>query len=114
VDPEGKVLETDARNGWCATKRPVSDVEFVYTGGIYAEDRRCTRLRDGPGKGKPYVIGYGPKIMAAEGRTVPAPGWPTTIEALKASGFGPLAPTMRGKDCRFVVVPAVSLKDVEK
>lgn len=110
VDPEGKVLESEVRDGWCATKQPVAEVEFVYTGGIYAEDRRCTRLRDGPEKGKPYVIGYGPKIMAAEGAAGSAPGWPTTIEALKAIGFEPFATTLRGKDCRFVVIPDVSLK----
>lgn len=110
VDPAGKVLETDTRDGWCVTKQPVTEVEFVYTGGVYVEDRRCTRLRDGPEKGKPYVIGYGPKIMAAEGDTGPAPGWPTTIEALKAIGFEPFATTLRGKDCRFVVIPDGSLK----
>jgi hypothetical protein len=114
VDPEGKVLESEARDGWCATKRLVTEVEFVYTGGVYAEDRRCTRLRDGPEKGNPYVIGYGPKIMAAEGRTGAAPGWPTTIAALKASGYEPFATTMRGKDCRFVVIPAVSLRGGRK
>lgn len=110
VDLEGKVLESEVRDGWCVTKQPVSEVEFVYTGGIYAEDRRCTRLRDGPEKGKPYVIGYGPKIMAAEGSTGAAPVWPTTIEALKASGFDPFATNLRGKDCRFVVIPDMSLK----
>lgn len=42
--------------------------------------------------------------------TGPAPGWPTTLETLKAKGFEPFATTLRGKDCRFVVIPDVSLK----
>ena len=110
VDPEGKALEIETKDGWCATKRPVTEVEFIYAGGIYAEDRLCKRLPDGPAKGKPYVIGYGPKIMAAEGRTGAEPGWPTTLEALKASGFEPFSTTMLDKDCRFVVIPTASLK----
>jgi hypothetical protein len=110
VDPAGKALESEVRDGWCVTKQPVTEVVCVYAGGVDAEDRRCTRLRDGPEKGKAYVIGYGPKIMAAEGDTGPTPDWPTTLEALKAKGFEPFATTLRGKDCRFVVIPDVSLK----
>jgi len=102
VGPDGKVLETEARDGWCATKQPVTEVEFVYTGGVYAEDRRCTRLPNGPAAGQPFVIGYGPKLMAAEGRTAVAPAWPTTSAALKAGGFEPFPASMRGKDCCFV------------
>ena len=102
VDYNGKVVETEIKYGWCATKQPVTDVEFLYGGDVYAEDRHCTRLPNGPRAGEPFVIGYGPKIMAAEGRTATAPAWPTTLEALKAGGLEPFPASMRGKDCCFV------------
>ena len=105
VGPDGKPLEAETKAGWCATSKPVTEVEFVFAGGVYAEDRRCTRLPDGPKAGKPFVLGYGPKIMAAEGRTAPKgpTAWPTTVEALKAQGLEPFPAAMRGKDCCFVL-----------
>jgi len=63
------VIKTD--DGWYATAKPVNEVEFIFAGGVYAENRRCTRLPDNPKPGEPFVIGYGPKLLAAEGRSAP-------------------------------------------
>ena len=103
VDAAGAALALEAADGWCTTAQPVTEVEFVYAGGVYAEDRRCTRLPNGPDAGKPFVIGYGPKVLAAEGRAAAAPAWPATLEALKARGLKPFPAALRRKDCCFVV-----------
>jgi len=102
VDTAGASLPLAAEDGWCATTRPVSDVEFVYSGGVYAEDRHGARLTGGPRAGQPFVLGYGPKLLAAEGRTVDAPKWPTTLADLEALGLRPFPVEFRGKDCYFV------------
>ena len=102
VAADGSVLPTETKDGYCATTKPVVTVEFVYAGGVYAEDRRCARLPGGPVVGKPFVIGYGTKVMAAEGRSAPAPAWPVTVEALKALGLEPFPSALRRKDCCFV------------
>jgi hypothetical protein len=102
VDAAGTALAIEAKDGWCATAQPVNEVEFVYAGGVYTEDRRCTRLPKGPEAGKPFVIGYGPKVMAAEGRSAAVPAWPVTVEALKAQGLEPFPSALRRKDCCFV------------
>ena len=80
-----------------------SEATFIYAGGIYAEDRRCKRLPAGPVAGEACVIGYGPKLLAAQGRTAAAPTWPTTIEALKAQGLEPFPAALRFKECCFVL-----------
>ena len=103
VDATDAPLAVQAKDGWCATTMPVGEVEFIYTGGTYIEDRRCTRLPDGPRPGEPFLIGYGPKVLAADGRSAAAPAWPVTIEALKKQGLEPLNPAMRRKDCCFAV-----------
>jgi hypothetical protein len=102
VDAAGASLPLAAEDGWRATKRPVSDVEFVYAGGVYAEDRHFTRLPHGPRANEPFVLGYGPKLLAAEGRTFAAPKWPTTLAYLEAKGLRPFPDELRGKDCCFV------------
>ena len=51
------------------------------------------------------VFGYGPKLLAAQGRTAAVPIWPTTIEALKAQGLEPFSAALRGKECCFVCGP---------
>jgi hypothetical protein len=115
VAADGSALPLVTNDGFCATARPVSEATFIYAGGIYAEDRRCKRLPAGPVAGEACVIGYGPKLFAAQGRTVAVPTWPTTIEALKAQGLEPFPAALRGKDCCFVSGPlplAVSAKPV--
>jgi hypothetical protein len=102
VAADGRVLPTDTKDGYCATTKPVVGVEFIYMGGVYAEDRHCTRLPGGPVVGMPFVIGYGPKLMAAEGRAVPAAAWPVTVDALKVQGLEPFPSALRRKDCCFV------------
>jgi hypothetical protein len=32
VGPDGKAVATEARDGWCATRQPVTEVEFVDQG----------------------------------------------------------------------------------
>ena len=105
VAADGTALPLVAKDGFLATAKPVTDVEFIYTGGVYAENRNCVRLPNGPVAGQPFVIGYGPKIFVFEGKdtaVVPAPAWPATIEALKAQGLQPFSAGTHGKDCLFV------------
>lgn len=104
VDATDAALTLEAKDGWYATAQPVNEVEFIFTGGVYAEDRRCTRLSHGPQPGKPFVMGYGPKLLAAEGRTAAVPAtWPVTLDKLKAQGLEPFPAAFRCKDCCFVV-----------
>jgi hypothetical protein len=102
VDAAGTSLPLAAKGGWHETARPLRDVEFVFSGGVYAEDRHFTRLPEGPRDGKPFVLGYGPKLLAAEGPPVAAPAWPTTLPDLEATGFRPFPDEFRLKDCCFV------------
>jgi hypothetical protein len=103
VDASNVELPLTEKNGWYSTAQPVSEVEFIYKGGVYAEDRHCTRLPGGPQPGKPFVMGYGPRLLAAEGRTAAEPAWPVTIVNLKGQGMEPFAATLRNKECCFVV-----------
>ncbi|MEN6333894.1 MAG: hypothetical protein ABFE01_06500, partial [Phycisphaerales bacterium] len=48
----------------------------------FAEDRHFTRLPDGPRAGEPFVLGYGPRLLAAVSRTFAAPNWPATFADL--------------------------------
>jgi hypothetical protein len=101
VDPLGQPLKLEEKDGWYATAMSVNEVEFIYHGGLYAENRRCLRLPDGPEAGQPFVIGYGPKLLAVEGRDAPTPVWPTTLELLRKQGLEPLRPELRSKEFRF-------------
>jgi hypothetical protein len=103
VATDGSALPLVARDGFFATTRPVTEATFIYGGGIYAEDRRFKRLPAGPVAGEACVIGYGPKLFAAQGRTAAVPTWPTTIGALKAQGLEPFPAALRGKECCFVL-----------
>jgi len=67
VAADGSALPLVTRDGFCATARPVSEATFIYAGGIYAEDRHFKRLPAGPVAGEAGVIGYGPKLLAAQG-----------------------------------------------
>ena len=104
VDATGAAVTLQTDDAWCATAKPVNEVEFIFAGGVYAENRRCTRLPDGPKPGEPFVTGYGPKLLAAEGRSAPNnPAWPATIEALDKHGLKPMSPELRRKDGCFVI-----------
>ena len=108
VAGDGSAMAVEVKDGYCATSQPVTSVEFIFAGGVYAEDRHCSRLPNGPVAGKPFVIGYGPKVMVAEGRSTPAPTWPVTVEALKAQGLEPFPSSFRRKNCHFV--PGLEVK----
>ncbi|MCH7227391.1 beta-L-arabinofuranosidase domain-containing protein [Haloferula sp. A504] len=99
----GEAVALEIRDGWCTTTRPVSEIEFDYLGGLYGEDRRCKRLPGGPEPGKPFVIGYGPRLLAFKGKAAPRPAWPTTLEELASQGITPLSPVHHKKDCSYVM-----------
>jgi len=102
VDASGKVVPLVAQDGCWATTQPVSAALFIFTGGVYAENRHGQRLPAGPVAGAPWVLGYGPKILAAVGHTVPLPVWPTTLAQLQAQGLVLFTAAMRQQDCSFV------------
>jgi DUF1680 family protein len=102
IAADGSALPLIAKNGYCATKEPVTSVEFVYAGGVYAEGRRCNRLPNGPVEGQPFALGFGPKLFASANQSLTLPAWPTTVEALKAQGVEIFSSALRGKDYRFV------------
>jgi len=103
VDTNGNPLALYDKDGYLSTDKPVSDVVFIYKGGVYAENRHCVRLADGPKAGAPCVFGYGPKIIAAAGRDPAMPDWPVSIEKLHGHGLAPLNPAMRTNVCSFVI-----------
>jgi Beta-L-arabinofuranosidase, GH127 len=102
ITADGSALPLVMKDGYCFTANPVSEATFIYGGSLYVEDRLCTRLPNGPVKGQPCVLGYGPKLLAIQGRTAALPAWPTTLEALKAQGIEPFPSAFRSKECSFV------------
>ncbi len=102
-DGWGRLLEIEAREGWITTRKPVTDVLFVYSGALYAENRFCQRLPDGPKDGQPFVLAYGPKLLAIQESPAKPPAWPSTLEALEAQGFRPLSTFTRNKPACFVM-----------
>ena len=102
IAADGSALPLIIKNGYCATKKPVTSVEFVYAGGVYAEGRRCNRLPNGPVAGQPFALGFGPKLFAAGNQSMTLPAWPTTVGALHAQGWELFSSALRGKDFRFV------------
>ena len=103
VDPEGTPLELKKTDGWFSTSTPVTEVEFIFVGKVYAESRRCERLTEAPKSGELFVIGYGPKILAAKANSPIAISWPSTLECLAEEGLKPLSPAMRCDGYSFVV-----------
>jgi hypothetical protein len=99
---DGSALPLIAQNGYFVTSKPVTCVEFVYAGGVYAEGRRCNRLPKGPVDNQPFALGFGPKLFAAKNQSITLPAWPTTIEALKTQGVELMSSALRSKDYRFV------------
>jgi hypothetical protein len=102
VAADGAAVPLIAKNGYCATQKPVTCVEFVYAGGVYAEGRRCNRLPKGPVEGQPFALGFGPKLFAGANQSLTLPAWPTTVEALKTQGVELMSSALRGRDYRFV------------
>ena len=102
IAADGSALPLIVKDGYCATKKPVATVEFVYAGGVYAEGRRCNRLPHGPVAGQAFALGLGPKIFAAANQSITLPAWPATPEALKAQGLEFLSSALRNKDYKFV------------
>ncbi len=102
-DGWGRLLEIEAREGWITTRKPVTEVLFVYSGALYAENRFCQRLPDGPKDGQPFVLAYGPKLLAIQESPAKPPAWPSTLEALEAQGFRPLSTFTRNKPACFVM-----------
>jgi Beta-L-arabinofuranosidase, GH127 len=102
VDPTNQLVSLEEKDGWISTASPVTEVEFIYEGSVYAENRRYGRLPGSPGKGELFVVGYGPKLLAAQGRPPTAITWPSTLSSLAAQGLHPLSPAMRCEDCSFV------------
>ena len=102
MDAAGAAVSLVAEDGYYSTAKPVTNVEFIYVGGVYAEDRRYHCLTNGPVGGQSVVLGFGSKIFAAENQVVTLPAWPTTVEALKAQGLEPLSSALRGKSFNFV------------
>jgi len=82
VATDGSALPLVTKDGFCATARPLSEATFIYAGGIM-RGPALQALPAGPVAGEACVIGYGPKLLAASGRTAAAPTWPATVEALK-------------------------------
>ncbi len=102
LDAAGKALPLVAKDGYVATSRPVSEVVFIFAGGVYAENRLCERLPAGPVAGAPCVLGFGPKVLATPGRTAAMPRWPSSLAQLQEQGMVPFAAAMRRQDCCFV------------
>jgi hypothetical protein len=103
VDAHGAALPLKTQDGFTATIEPVSEVVFIHSGGVYAEDRRCARLPDGPVAGQPFVLGYGPRLYVAEGNgTNVQPDWPATAEALEAQGLKTLSGEFWDRDFDMV------------
>lgn len=104
VGIDGKMVPVENKDGYVVTAAPITQVTFTYVGGVYAEDRRCKRMPEGPVVGQPWVIGYGPKIFAVKGRSKAlTTGWPVTVEALKAQGLEPFPAELRSQNCFFVL-----------
>ena len=102
VDAAGVAVPLIAKDGYCATTKLVTNVEFIFAGGVYAEGRHCDRLLNGPVAGQSVVLGYGPKIFAAADQTATLPAWPTTVSALRAQGLELFSAALHGKNFNFV------------
>lgn len=102
VSPTDISLTLQEKDGWLSTSTPVTEVEFIFLGNVYAENRRCERLPNDPKKGEPFVIGYGPKLLAVKGSKPLAISWPSTLESLATQGVKPLSAEMRRDEYSFV------------
>ena len=106
VDPTDQPVSLQEKDGWLSTAAPVTEVEFIYDGNLYAETRHCERLPDSPRKDELLVVGYGPKLLATKGHVPASIPWPCTLETLAPLGIQPLSSAMRSEDCQFLFQPA--------
>ncbi len=102
VDPMGKPIPLNHHGHWSATARPVDEVEFIYSGDVYVENRRCERLPEGPLADSPFVLFYGPKLLVHVTNPTPVPAWPADLQSLKNQGWMPIGPEHRTKELGFV------------
>jgi hypothetical protein len=99
TDQDGKAMGSRINNGFCSTEREVSSATFVFAGGVFAENRRCSRLPEGPVAGKACTLWYGPKLLVGVGSSPTTPKeWPISLDELKKRGLVPLTAKMREKD----------------
>lgn len=83
IDATGIPVALTNEDGWCSTPSPVNELELIYTGVVFAEDRHCCRLPDGPEGGKPFVVCYGPKILMSSATEDDSLRWPVNPDELK-------------------------------
>ncbi len=102
LDPMGEPVAVAEEDGQVSTIAPVSEVEFVYMGGLYAENRRCARLSGTPELGELFVIGHGPKLVVCAGNGAKVIPWPGTLEEFARQGVQPLSAAMRNEDFQFL------------
>jgi len=114
VTPNGQLISLEQREGWFSTRTPVAEVEFIYEGAVRAENRRCERLPEGPRKGELFVLRYGPKVIATEGRSPTPIAWPIKPEALEKQGAKPFSPDMRFGEWQFIYRLAASVSGPRK
>ncbi len=102
IDPADQPIPLKNENGWFSTSAPLKEIEFIYHGDVYVENRRCERLTKNPQKEELFVIGYGPKLLATPGNSPASISWPATLPVLAQQGANPLSPSMRGGDWQFL------------
>ncbi len=102
VDSAGVSIAVEEQGIWCVTSKPVGEVEFIYSGGVYAENRRCERLPGSPVDGTSFVLGYGPNLLAREGGAAPLLEWPARLEGLRDQGWSLMGSGHKGSECYFV------------
>jgi hypothetical protein len=102
----GALLEMSGQEEYLRTTQPVTEAVFVFRGGVYAENRQCVRLPEGPKAGESCVLGYGPKLLAVKGRTAALSGCPLSFAQLHKEGFQQFSDAFRTNECCFVSVRA--------
>jgi hypothetical protein len=106
LSPSGATLEISEQDHYLLTAKPVNEAVFVFKGGVYAENRRCSRLAADPKRGPTCVLGYGPKLLATRGKTAMWSRWPISLEQAKEEGFLPFCSSFRTNECTFVGGPS--------
>lgn len=106
LSPTGATLEMSEQEYYLLTTKPVTEAVFIFKGGVYAENRRCSRLATDPKTGQTCVLGYGPKLLATRGKTATWSRWPISLEQVKEEGFLPFCASFRTNECTFVGGPS--------
>ena len=102
VDPAGEPVATEDHGHWCVSKTPLNEVEFIYSGDVYVENRKCKRLTKGPADSTSFVMGYGPKLLVWERGMAPVPAWPMRLDALRLQGWRLMGPEHRQREVVFL------------